>query len=49
MGCEHCVHIVACACVWGGMCMCMGAVTCGGEAVLTVAVLTVALWTVWLY
>ena len=32
-----------------GMCMCMGAVTCGGEALLTVAALTVALRTVWLY
>ena len=48
--------VVCTLCAHCGMCMCMGAVTCGGEAVLTVAaltmallVLTVALRTVWLY
>ena len=30
-------------CAQCGMCVCMGAVTCGGEALLTVAALTVAL------
>ena len=30
-------------CAQCGMCMCMGAVTCGGEALLTVAALTMAL------